>query len=76
MFDPAASGNAYTNTTLADLGADVTSPADGICDPVDFDDNINYNITSRPSIVSNTQFDSSLSPPVAAPTQPFEQKNP
>ncbi len=64
----ATSGSEYTNTSLNDLGEDTNS--DGSCDPVDFDDNLDYTLTPRPLIESATPA-SSTDPAI----QTFEQKN-
>ncbi len=60
MFDPletAASDPAdqfdFSNTSLLDLGNDLTSPYDE-CDPVEFDDIMDYTITQRPQVLDAT----------------------
>jgi hypothetical protein len=76
MYDPAAvAGAEYSNTALRDLSEDdgATTDADTDCDQLPYDDEFDYTITSRPSVVTSTQFDSSV--PTVAPTQLFVPKN-
>jgi hypothetical protein len=68
MYDANASGNAYTNTALNDLG-EAANPGDP-CTQTDYDDNLDYTLTPRPLIESATPA-SSTDPTI----QNFEQKN-
>lgn len=62
-------GTDYSSGVLADLGPD--EDLDGICDQVDFDDNIDYLLTPRPLVSSAT-----TNPDVAGnPAVDFEDVN-